>query len=81
MAIPRRNTITKRVVFIPQLSKLTDLDPLLKKSPNTSTLQALLQYTAPESYEIVVDRLSTVRTLREAILKKIPPVHLQGTFI
>ena len=47
--------------------------------PNLSVLEAVLQYTAPISLEITVDRLCNVRALRDALRPRVPPAHLLGS--
>lgn len=44
-----------------------------------SVLDAVLQFTTPLSLEITVDRLCTVRALRDALRPRMPPVHLLGS--
>ena len=39
----------------------------------------LMQYTAPESFDITLDRLSSVRAFREAVSKRLPTAHLQSS--
>ena len=42
-------------------------------------MEAVLQYTAPISLEITVDRLCNVRALRDALRPRVPPAHLLGS--
>ena len=86
MAIPRRNTVTKRVIFVPELVALADLNNnFTNNSKNASAqqqqsvYQRLMQYTAPEVYEITLDRLSSVRALRDAVSKRIPAHYLKAS--
>jgi hypothetical protein len=67
--------LTIRIVFVPQIVKVSDLEKSTLKAGQT-VLQQLLQFTMPAAFEVNLDRLSSVKHLRAEVLKRIPAVHL-----
>lgn len=62
-------------MYLPQALTLPTLPP----SAKTSVLDALLSATAPLALDISVDRLGSVRTLREAVKKRLSAADLAAS--
>lgn len=74
VAIPRRNTVTRRVIFVPQVQDL----PRPGDGKGT-VLDALLAASEPLVLEVTLDRLNSVRALREAVRQRLPPSELRAS--
>jgi hypothetical protein len=83
VAIPRRNTVTRRVVFLPQVLDLPKPKAAAQgagsRNGHASVIEELVTASAPVPLDITLDRLNSVRALREAVRQRLPASELQAS--
>ena len=85
--------VTIRVLFIPEISSLEDMQKIYRQTtpttasipqpPSSSSSSSLFNrikaITQPIPIDIKIDRLASIQTLRDTLKLKIPPMYLHHT--